>query len=153
MAKRERLKIAIASDHGGYGLKEYLKLKLAKDYDIYDLGPSSSERTDFPKYAAAVAKFLSADKHSVGILACRNGIGMTIAANRFPHVRAAILFNDKAVMRARRDDDANVAVLAADYFSRAKNLKFVKRFLNSEFNTADPRYKKRVSMLGKLCKG
>ena len=105
-------KIVIAADHGGYELKcvlvEYLA---AKGYDVVDLGADDSDAVDYPDYAAKLVAVLSEARAARGVLLCGSGIGMSIAANRSPGVRAALVHDVEAARLARRHNDANVLVM------------------------------------------
>ncbi|MBW1645154.1 MAG: RpiB/LacA/LacB family sugar-phosphate isomerase, partial [Deltaproteobacteria bacterium] len=81
--------LLIASDHGGFELKEKLKAALQPDYHLIDLGTDSPASVDYPGYAYRLAEMISNGNYQRGILICGTGIGMSIAANRYPRVRAA----------------------------------------------------------------
>jgi len=88
------MKITIGSDHGGYKLKEKIKEFLAtKDIEVIDVGTNSAESVDYPNYAASVSKKVL-ETGELGILICGTGIGMSIAANKFHGIRAAVCFNE-----------------------------------------------------------
>lgn len=104
------MKIAIASDHGGYHLKEAIKSILSSlgvEYD--DLGTSGTESVDYPDYAALVAK--AVQKGERGILCCGTGIGMSITANKFKGVRAALCHDEYTAEMSRRHNDSNILIL------------------------------------------
>ena len=104
----------IASDHAGVEMKRRLREAMeALGVAVEDLGPPSDEPVDYPDYAAAVAGRVSAGAADAGVLVCGTGIGMSIAANRFPGVRAALLYDDEAARLSRLHNDANVAVFGA----------------------------------------
>jgi len=106
--------IALASDHAGAELRRRLREELtAWGHQVLDLGPETAGPVDYPEYAAAVAERVSHGEARFGVLVCGTGIGMSIAANRFRGVRAALLFDDAAAVYARRHNDANVAVFGA----------------------------------------
>ncbi len=84
--------LAIASDHAGYALKEYLKKELP-DIEWKDLGPESTERVDYPDFAKKLAKIVGSGQTSAGVLVCGTGVGMSIAANKIKGVRAAVVFS------------------------------------------------------------
>ena len=110
------MKIALGADHGGYHLKEDLKKLLAKQgYEPLDLGTHSSEPCDYPSFAYKVAKTVSDKKASLGILICRSGNGMAIAANKLPGIRAAICQDKQTSVLSRQHNDANVLVLGAEH--------------------------------------
>ena len=106
--------IAIGSDHGGFTQKECVKKFLeAKGVEVIDYGCYSTESCDYPIYAEKVAVAVETDKAERGILVCTSGIGMTIAANRFPHVRAALCVDADIAKMSREHNAANVLVLSS----------------------------------------
>ena len=145
--------IALAADHGGFHLKESLKPWLASlGYKVLDLGAhSSNKHDDYPDYAAAAAKAIHTKKADFALLFCRTGTGMHMAANRFPFVRAAMLYSAASAKKAREHEDANVASIGTDTFTAAVNKRFIKIFLSTKFD-ADPRHKRRTAKLAKLPK-
>ena len=136
-------KIIIACDHAGYEMKEFLKTKLLKqDFEIVDLGCQSSEKSvDYPDYAKKLCQNL---KGEFGILICGSGIGVSIAANRFKHIRAALCYNVSLAKKARAHNNANVICLGSRYISNNVALKIVKSFLSEKFegNRHESRVKK-----------
>lgn len=145
--------IALAADHGGFHLKELLKPWLVKQgYKVLDLGAFDVETpSDYPDYAAAAAKAIKSGKAEYAILFCRTGTGMYMAANRFPFIRAAMLYSTFSAKRAREHEDANVASIGTDTFTAADNKRFIKAFLTAKFD-ADTRHKRRTAKLAKLPK-
>ncbi len=123
----------LASDHAGYALKQKLISYLKnKNIDLTDLGTFSSERTDFPKYAKFLTDKVSSSKDDKGILICGTGIGMSIAANRNPLIRAGLCTNIKTARLARQHNDINVLVLAGRSTCGFIAKKIVNVFLNTE---------------------
>ena len=103
---------AIASDHAGYSLKEALKGHLAKhDLQVLDLGTDGTESVDYPDFAAAVADAIASGRAGRGVLVCGTGIGISIAANRNPAIRAALCHDATTARLSRQHNDANVLVL------------------------------------------
>jgi ribose 5-phosphate isomerase B len=106
--------IAIASDHAGFELKETLKRELqAAGYDIADLGTDSTASVDYPDFGSALARTIRDGKAGRGVLVCGTGIGISIAANREPAVRAAVVHDVTSARLARQHNDANVIALGA----------------------------------------
>jgi ribose 5-phosphate isomerase B len=104
--------IAMAADHGGFELKSFLKAELqAAGHRVLDLGTDGPQSVDYPDYAAAVAEAIRDGKAGVGVLVCGTGIGMSMAANRFPEVRAALIHDAFGARLARQHNDANVICL------------------------------------------
>lgn len=106
--------IVLASDHAGVRMKRRLRDALRSwGHPVEDLGPESEEPVDYPDFAEKVARRVAAGSARLGVLVCGTGIGMTIAANKFAGVRAALLYDDFAARHARLHNDANVAVFGA----------------------------------------
>jgi len=103
------MKIIIGSDHAGFALKEALKKAF---HGITDIGAGSEESVDYPDFGARVARAVSSGEFDRGILICGSGIGMSIVANRFPGVRAALCTDTETARLSRMHNDANVLVLA-----------------------------------------
>lgn len=126
--------VVIASDHGGFDLKEELKSYLEKNgFKIKDLGAYSKERCDYPKYAYALAKEISSSGAERGILICKSGIGNSIVANRLSGVRAALCYNIKAARLSREHNDSNVLVLGAAFVSQSLAKRIIGVWLKTEF--------------------
>ena len=128
-------KIVIASDHGGFTLKQSLKsYLLEKGYEVLDCGTHSADSVNYPDYAAALAKGMKEGKANKGILICTSGIGMSIAANRYPFIRAALVANRELAELARLHNDANVVVFGAKFISEEVAKECVDVFLTTEFS-------------------
>ena len=123
------MKISIASDHGGAALKAALCARLSGTAEITDRGPADSAACDYPDYAAAVATDVASGAADFGILACRTGAGMAMAANRFQNVRAAVCATPAAAELARRHNGANVLCLGADTISADDAAAVAEKFL------------------------
>jgi len=109
------MRIAIASDHAGFALKEQLRERLAAEgHDVQDFGTTNTESTDYPDYASLVAHEVAGGRADRGVLVCSTGIGMSIAANKVEGVRAALVMNDDAAQLTRQHNDANVIAIAAN---------------------------------------
>ena len=107
------MKIAIGSDHAGFVLKEQLKTFLGKmDIETVDAGTGSEDSVDYPDYGSEVARAVSAGRVARGILICGSGIGMSIVANKFPGVRAALCRDAETAVLSRQHNDSNILVLA-----------------------------------------
>lgn len=142
------MKIYFGSDHGGFELKEKLKKWFAeRDLQGIDFGASALNKgDDFVDYTLAVVENLQNDFEGRGVLLCRNGVGVSIAANRFAGIRCALGFDKKQVERARRDDDVNCLALPADYIDFKKAKELVEAFLKTEFSN-ESKYQRRVAKL------
>jgi len=128
------MKIAIGSDHAGFELKEQLRDTLcAAGYEVADLGTASTESTDYPDFAAVVARAVRDGLADKGILICSSGVGMSIAANKIKGIRAALGTNPEEVSFVRRHNDANVLAIGAKYTGAALAGELVNLFLTTEF--------------------
>ena len=126
--------IVVASDHRGYELKEELKEFFNNENIItIDVGTYSKEPVDYPDYAKLGIEKILGNKNNVGIFICGSGIGMSLAANRNPKIRAALCVNERMAALARRDNDANVLCLGANFIKKKKAIKIVKIFLTTSF--------------------
>ncbi len=127
-------RIPIASDHAGFELKEKIKAKLeAMGYAVEDLGTHSPASTDYPDYAHPLAREIETGQAKRGVLLCGTGLGMSYAANRHPHVRAAVAWAPEIAELARKHNDANVLALPARFVSEADAEAIVEKFLNTPF--------------------
>lgn len=107
------MKYYIASDHAGFEFKKFVyELLIKKGYEVIDLGPHSIERVDYPDFAGKVCTAIINDKfESFGVLICGSGIGMSMAANKFAGIRAALCHNEYSAKMAREHNNANVICL------------------------------------------
>lgn len=104
--------LAFASDHGALELKALLKAHAeAKGYEVVELGTTTTDSVDYPDYADKMAAALQDGTAEIGVLLCGSGIGISIAANRHAHVRAALVHDAYGAMMSRRHNDANVLVM------------------------------------------
>ena len=128
------MKIAIASDHGGFEMKNALvDYFSAKGQPIEDLGTHDSSSVDYPDYAAKMAKHILENKAELGILICGTGVGISIAANRYKGIRAALVYNEEVASLVRRHNNANVLVFGGRTMKIEDVIKYCEIFLNSEF--------------------
>ncbi len=103
------MKIALASDHGGYQMKNLIAQNLKNQgFEIEDLGTNSEESVDYPDFAQRVVQEILSRKAELGILVCGTGIGISIAANRHKGIRAALLYDDYVAQVAREHNNANI---------------------------------------------
>jgi ribose 5-phosphate isomerase B len=138
--------IAIASDHAGFELKQMLKDDIAKlGFEVKDLGPVDTQSVDYPDFANALAEWMIKDKDSKGVLICGSGIGMSIAANRYRHVRAALCEESTSAVLARKHNNANVLCLGARLVGSEVAKDCVKAFLTTAFEGG--RHEGRVAKL------
>ena len=129
------MKIAIGSDHGGYELKSHLiDFLIAKKITVTDVGCSGVDSVDYPDYAAPVAEAVSNATVDFGITICTSGIGMSIATNKFPHVRASLCCDAERPSLARQHNNANVLCLGAKDLSPETAEKIVETWISEKFD-------------------
>ena len=126
-------KILIASDHAGFHLKEELKKHFKSEHEFMDLGSNSSDSVDYPDYAHILSQKISESKDSFGILICGSGIGMSMVANRYKDVRAALCLNEKMAQLSREHNNANVLVLGSRLISCEEAIKCLIMFFKYKF--------------------
>lgn len=143
--------IFIASDHGGFELKEELKIWLiengtaGEDMGAFSLDPGD----DYPDFIIPLARKVAADRGSRGIILGRSGNGEAIAANKIRGIRAALCLNERMARMAREHNDANIISLGADYISSEEAKKIVKTFLETPFSN-EARHARRLQKLQEL---
>ncbi|HEU0139986.1 MAG TPA: ribose 5-phosphate isomerase B [Bryobacteraceae bacterium] len=143
------MKIAIAADHAGVSLKRRLREVLRrKGHEIVDLGTDSEESVDYPDYARAVAVKVAEGAVDRGILICSTGVGMSIAANKVPGIRAALAVNPEEVRLTRAHNDANVLTIGAKFTPDSEAERMVDTFLATEFEAG--RHARRLKKISEL---
>ena len=140
--------IFIASDHGGFELKqEVFKLLKSKKIKVKDLGPRIlNQGDDYSDFAFSLASKVAAKKDNFGILICRSGIGMSIAANKVKGIKAALCTTVGQTVTAKAHNNCNVLVLAADFIKLETNLEIVNTFLEASF-CQEERHKRRLKKI------
>ena len=127
-------KIVLSSDHGGFNLKETVKDFLNKrNFEVEDIGCNSLDAVDYPDYAKFLSDKLKTNKNATGILFCGTGIGISMAANRFKHIRAALCTSVEMASKSRKHNDANVLALGGRILSEKIALEIVEEFLKTDF--------------------
>jgi ribose 5-phosphate isomerase B len=140
------MKIALGADHAGFELKEKLKRHFAAcGYQVDDYGTRSTDSVDYPDFAKSVGEQVAAKGADLGILVCGTGIGMAIAANKVPGVRAANVTSEFEAQMLREHNDGNVLALGARLLDGNTALKIADKFLTTQF--AGGRHKKRVDKI------
>ena len=128
------MKIAIASDHGAYDLKERLKLRLIQQgHEIVDCGTNSTEKCDYPDYGRPAAQMVAYGECDRAILLCTTGIGMSMVANKVKGVRCALCSDTLSASMTRRHNDANVLAMGAVIVGPRLAEHIVDEFLNTDF--------------------
>lgn len=142
------MKVAIGADHGGFALKEYIKTIPVCEW--IDVGTYDTNNVDYPDYAKSVAEAILNNDAKYGILICKSGIGVSISANRFKGIYAALCFNQLMAKSARSHNNANILCLAAEYLSNTDAKEMVEIFLNTPFS-AEVRHANRVKKIDSIC--
>ncbi|MDI3504547.1 MAG: ribose 5-phosphate isomerase [Candidatus Cloacimonadota bacterium] len=126
------MKLAIASDHAGYELKEALKRALP-EHEFSDYGTNSKASMDYPDTGFPAARAVAKGECEMGILICGSGIGMSITANKVPGIRAALCSNTDVARLSRKHNNANILVLAGRFTAKEYALEIVKEWLKTPF--------------------
>jgi ribose 5-phosphate isomerase B len=139
--------IAIASDHGAAALKTHIVSYLKnKGFEILDLGVNTPDAVDYPEYGYKVAQAIKDGKATAGILMCGSGIGISIAANRFTEIRAALIHDVTGARLAREHNNANVICLGGRMIGSDLAEECIDTFLNTPFDGGE-RHLRRTAML------
>ena len=143
------MKIAIASDHGGCDLKEKIvELLKEKGLETTDYGVDNPESVDYPDYGIKVANAVSKGVADRGILSCGTGIGMSIVANKFPNVRAALCYDMYTARMSRLHNDANILVLGGRVLDKEIALLMVDAWLRTDFEGG--RHQRRLDKISEI---
>ncbi len=140
------MKIAIASDHGGFDLKAHLVRVLGERHEVVDMGPADRKSSDFPDGAVPVAMAVAKGEADFGVLICRTGIGMSMAANRFQNVRAALCATTDAATLSRQHNGANVLCLGADVVSGDYAAKIAQTFIETPVDNSERHARRRAKL-------
>lgn len=139
--------IAVGSDHAGYELKQSLIRHLEdRGFEVRDFGTYSTESCDYPDYAKAVSRAVADGQAEKGLLVCGTGIGMSIAANKVPGIRAAVLSDEFSAEATRSHNDANILCLGARVLDEAKAVRLLDIFLDTPFSNGE-NHIRRISKL------
>ena len=142
------MRLAVASDHGGFSLKQeiihYLK---EKKIEVLDLGNHGPDSVDYPDYAIKVAEMVSTGQADAGILMCGTGIGMSITANKFKNVRAAVVSDEYTAEMSKRHNNANILVLGSEHIFDDPD-RIVRAWLGASFEGG--RHDRRVKQISQI---
>ena len=143
--------IVIGSDHAAYALKEKIKAFLIeRSIDVEDVGCHSEDSVDYPDVGIKLASMVSSGKFDKGILMCGTGIGMSMVANKFPHVRAALCADIFSAVMSRRHNDSNILVLGGRVIGDILAMEIVKVWLETPFDGG--RHQRRLEKFDELNK-
>jgi len=144
--------IYIGSDHRGVALKNILISKLTSTgHSVRDCTPENARDDDYPDITISVTDKLSGDSAARGIIICASGVGVAMAANRFPHIRCVQGLDQMQIIDARSDDDVNVLALGADFADAQLAEKLISAFLDTAFHDEE-RHRRRIKKLETLHK-
>ena len=138
--------LAIASDHAGYNLKNYIVHNLKKEINLNDFGTNSEESCDFPDFAKEVCDFVVNNESSRGLLICGSGVGMSISANKIKGIRAANVVDKETAIQSVEHNDVNVLCLGANNINEENVINIVESFLDATL-IKEERYLRRISKL------
>lgn len=140
------MRIAIASDHAGFELKEHVKAQLQDaGHDVVDVGPDSDASTDYPRYARPAAQLVADGDAERGVLVCGSGVGVSIVANKVAGVRAVNAHDAEEAQLARAHNDANVVTLSGSRLAGEQADAIVAAFIDGEFEGG--RHARRVELI------
>jgi len=138
MADYTRMRLALSADHAGYPMKQELAAKLTqRGHSVLDLGTHSTAPCDYPDAAESVAQALRENQADRGIIVCGSGAGVSIAANKFPGILAAVCHDTYTAHQAVEHDDLNVVCIGARVIGPALALEIVEAFLGASFSGED----------------
>jgi len=144
------MNIAIGSDHAAFGLKGLVLERLkGQGHQVEDCGTDSAASCDYPPIAEAVAKRVAEGKAERGVLMCGTGIGMSIAANKVPGVRAALVYSERVAAGTRDHNDSNVLVLAGREFSNDENLRMLDIWMKTPYSNEE-RHQRRLKQIQEI---
>jgi ribose 5-phosphate isomerase B len=143
------MRIAIGADHAGFRLKERLREVLAQQgHEVTDLGTYSEESVDYPDFAGRTAWEVASGQAERGILVCSSGIGMSIAANKIPGIRAALGTSEETARLLRSHNDANILTLGAKFIDEPAAVRMTEIFLETPFEGG--RHERRVAKIAEI---
>lgn len=128
------MKFAVGSDHGGLELKQAVcEMLMQRGLEVTDFGTFSDDSVDYPDFGAKVAHAVSTGEAERGILVCGTGIGMSIIANKFPGIRAALVHDEFTAQMSKEHNNANILVMGGRILSVEQGVKLAKIWLDTEF--------------------
>lgn len=144
------MKISLGCDHGGYALKEHIKAYLeSKGHEVVDCGTYSTDSCDYPIFGEAAARKVQSGECERGIIICGTGIGVSIVANKFKGIRAALCGDCFSAEATRQHNDANILTMGARVTGPGLALKIVDTFLDTPFS-GDERHVRRIAKIAQI---
>lgn len=145
------MNIPVAADHAGFEAKENIKKILKKlGHHPEDLGTFSDESVDYPDFAIKVAEDVNSGNHNRGILICGSGQGMCMTANKYPNIRAALIYDEESAAMSRKHNDANILCLPGRKLTLTELEKIIEAWLNTDFEGG--RHERRTNKIKNLTK-
>ena len=142
-------KIAIASDHGGFELKETVIAHLLNDgWEIDDLGPNNEDSVDYPDYGIKLAEIITNKKIERGIIICGTGVGMSIVVNRFPAIRGTLCSDIYTAKMCREHNDSNILIMGGRIIGKDLASEIVDTWLNTAFEGG--RHQRRLDKINEI---
>ncbi len=140
------MKFSIGCDHGGYEYKmQIIQYLESNGHQVVDCGTFSTESCDYPEFAIKTAEMVKNGKMDLGIVICRSGEGVSIAANKVKGIRCALAYNEVVARLSREHNDANMIAFGADYFSIKEVKAMLDQFINAKF--AAGKHERRVNLI------
>jgi ribose 5-phosphate isomerase B len=145
------MKIAVASDHAGFEIKEYIKKWLiGQGHEVIDFGTSSSDSVDYSDYGHKLAEHIEANKEYIGIAVCGSGNGINITLNKHQGIRAALCWNKEISQLARAHNNANICSIPGRFVKPEESIEIVSVFLTTPFEGG--RHQTRIDKIPLTCK-
>jgi ribose 5-phosphate isomerase B len=146
------MKLVIAADHAGFLLKGEVRVYLEKlGHEVIDLGAYNAEPSDYPDFAEAVGRALQAGRAERGILICGSGVGVCVAANKMPGIRACMCHDHYSAHQGVEHDNMNVLVLGARIIGQELAFDLVESFLGAHFQSQEERFVRRLNKVMACC--
>ena len=143
------MKIAIGNDHSGVEMKNLIMSKFKDEHEFIDCGVDTTTSVDYPDYSKIVCEKVLAKEVDFGILICGTGIGMSVAANRFPGIRAALCFHSLMAKLARHHNNSNILCLGARMIGHDVAIDCVETFMENKFDGG--RHERRIEKIESSC--
>lgn len=141
------MKLSIGADHRGLEAKQYV-LTAITTVEWIDAGCENIQSCDFPLYAERVTKQVKNKEVDAGVLICGSGIGMSVVANRFDGIYAALVWNKEVAISSKEHNNANILVIPSDYVSKEETVEMIQAWMQAKF--LGDKYQERIDMIDKL---
>lgn len=138
------MKIAIGADHRGFAHKEFIKQEI-EHIEWVDVGAFDEKRSDYPVFARALVDLIQKGDVTCGVLICGSGVGIAMAANRFSHIYAGVVWNEQTARVAKEHDNINILVIPSDFVTESNAAHYIEIWLKATFK--EERYRSRLEMI------